>query len=89
MAERLELREVAGRWRWFFVDADEGIELPSNDDYSDPQEARAAALKAYPDLHFTDAGRPEEGAPRRRPWLLLVLASLCFLGLLFVILRSD
>jgi hypothetical protein len=39
-----------GRWAWCYEEAEHGLELHSNDDYSTREEAAAAARHAYPDV---------------------------------------
>lgn len=83
------LREVAGRWKWCFVDRARGIELQSNDDYPNPGTARAAAAAAYPDLGFVESGGSREPGVVRRPFLLLSLAALAFGALLLLVIRAK
>lgn len=45
-----------GHWTWCYVDAATDVELQSNTDYPNADDAAAAARQAYPDVPLADEG---------------------------------
>lgn len=80
----LELQRTRdGRWRWAYREKPGARALPSNEDYEDLGEARAAAEAAYPNVPVETAGGAAPGRPavaegRLARWLALAIVLLAW-----------
>ena len=60
-------RESDGRWRWAFRESATTKALPSNEDYVDVDDARAAAAAAYPGVPISNPRSTGDPAADRGP----------------------